>query len=372
MSRLLATLLIGLAIFGSISLHGFSLRNGMNDMIEADRVHNLIADGIPNPFMGKLTGVAAVDYMLFTLVNFFWPVCQAETPGLTLVGVVFGGQMVALFTLVMIEGFREGSKGRLVGFIGIYVFLFQTVGYAIFAPAYLAIFVLTSPTFATPTASNLIVSHVDAIPFGILFGYLPLSVVIALPYPAILSLKQKVLAIIFWQPTAHYAIYISKILSSLSPHKAKTSSIHRQLMHLRAAYKFALLFAVPAHLYVWTLSLTSMFWPSLFSAEARESLHPLNALIPPNPLKAWNAEAESIGQASLWLLQWDYWVGSISYMIFAVAAKSYATGKMGSKELAAAIGRMLALGPVAAALTLLWDRDEAVFEKAEKLGKKES
>lgn len=249
--------------------------------------------------------------------------------------------------------------------ISIYAFLFQTAGYAILAPLYLGLYALTSPTFATPTASNLIVSNVDAIPFGILLGYLPFSTVIALPYPAVLSLKQKIWAIILWQPTPHYAIYVAKILSSLSPHKSKTSSIPRQLMHLRAAYKFALLLAVPAHLYVWTLSLTAMFWPSLFSSQAQESLHPLNALIPRNPVKAWNAEASNIAQGSLWLLQWDYWIGSLAYWIFAVAAKSYATKKMGAKEIVRSIGRMMALGPLAAALTLLWDRDELVFGKAE-------
>lgn len=192
----------------------------------------------------------------------------------------------------------------------------------------------------------------------------------ALPYPGILSLKQKIWAIIFWQLTPHYATYITKILSSLSPHKSKTSSIPRQLMHLRAAYKFALLFAVPAHLYVWTLSLTSMFWPSLFTAAAAESLHPLNALIPTNPFNAWNAKVKSISQGSLWLLQWDYWIGSLSYLIFAMAAKSYATKRLGAKEVVVATGRMMAMGPLAAALTLLWDRDELVFGRGEDTKKK--
>lgn len=256
--------------------------------------------------------------------------------------------------------------------ISLYAFLFQTAGFAMLLPLYLALYVLTSPTFTTPTSSNLVVSNVDAIPFGILFGYLPFSTLMALPYSAVLSLKQKIWAIILWQPTPHYAIYIAKILSSLSPHKTKTSSIPRQIMHLRAAYKFALLFAVPAHLYVWTLSFTSTFWPSLFASDARTSLHPLNALIPINPLKAWNAEAKSISQGSLWLLQWNYWIGGLSYMIFAMTAKSYATKKMGAKEVVVATGRMIAIGPLAAALTLLWDRDELVLGRGEDTKKKGS
>ncbi|RDI78504.1 hypothetical protein Vi05172_g11486 [Venturia inaequalis] len=371
MSRFVAGLLIGLAIFGCIALHGFSIRNGMGEMIQVARAHNLLANGTRNPYMGKITGIGGVDSMLFTLISFFWPVSQGETPGLSLVGLLLGGQLVALLTVTMIEGFREGNKGRIVAFISIYAFLYQIAGFAILAPLYLSLYVLTSPTFSTPTAANLIVSNVDAIPFGILFGYLPFSALIALPYPAMLSLKQKIWAIILWQPTPHYATYISKILSSLSPHKSKTSSIPRQLMHLRAAYKFALLFAVPAHLYVWALSLTAMFWPSLFSSQAQGNLHPLNALIPRNPVHAWNAKASNIAEGSLWLLQWDYWTGSLSYLIFAIVAKSYATKKMAAKEVVAAMARMMAIGPLAAALTLLWDRDELVFGRGGDTQKKE-
>lgn len=115
MSKSVAGLLVSLAIFGVIALHGFSIRNGTSEMIDAVRDHHLLADGTRNPFMGKVTGIGGVDFMLFTLVNFFWPVSQGETPGLSLFGLLFGGQIVALLTMTMIEGFREGNKARAVG-----------------------------------------------------------------------------------------------------------------------------------------------------------------------------------------------------------------------------------------------------------------
>jgi hypothetical protein len=141
-------------------------------------------------------------------------------------------------------------------------------------------------------------------------------------------------------------------------------------MHLRAAYKFALLFAVPAHLFTWTLSLSAFFLPSLFTPQAAASMHPLNALIPPNPRKAWDAKAIDIAQGSLWLLKWDYWIGSIAYLVFAVAARSYASKKIGLKDVMAAVGRSVLLGPLSAALTLLWERDEMVLAKGEGKEKK--
>lgn len=114
MSPPLAFTFFLLATAGGIALHGFSIRNGMSEMIESARIHNLLTDGTRNPYMGKITGIGGVDFMLFTLVNFFWPVTQGETPGLSLLGVLFGGQLCAFLTMVMIEGFRAGNKGRVV------------------------------------------------------------------------------------------------------------------------------------------------------------------------------------------------------------------------------------------------------------------
>jgi hypothetical protein len=109
MSKPLAFVLIFLSIAGGVALHGFSIRNGMSDMIEAARIKNLLTDGTSNPYKGKITGIGFVDFMLFTLVNFFWPLTQGDTPGLTLIGLQFAGQMMPLLTIMMIEGFRSGG-----------------------------------------------------------------------------------------------------------------------------------------------------------------------------------------------------------------------------------------------------------------------
>jgi hypothetical protein len=137
-------------------------------------------------------------------------------------------------------------------------------------------------------------------------------------------------------------------------------------MHLRAAYKFALFFSVPIHMFTWTLSITSFCWPSLFTSEAAASLHPMNAFIPMNPVAAWNAKAIDIAQGSHWLLQWDYWIGSSAYMIFATVAKANASTKFSLRDVITAVRRMVLLGPLSAALTLLWERDEQVLGKAER------
>lgn len=141
-------------------------------------------------------------------------------------------------------------------------------------------------------------------------------------------------------------------------------------MHLHAAYKFEFVFSVPIHLIAWTLSLTSLVWPSLFTSEAAASLHPMSSFIPMSPLKAWDAKAVDIAEGSHWLLQWDYWIGSLAYFIFAIAAKSNATKKLILKDGIVIVGRMSLLGPIGAALTFHWERYEMVLGKAEGKEKK--
>jgi hypothetical protein len=234
---------------------------------------------------------------------------------------------------------------------------------AITVPAYLLIHVLTSPTFSSPTPSNLLVSNVDAIPFGLLFGLLAPTVYMVLPLPSILSIGQKIWSIVIWQASPIYAICVSWLLSAVSPHKSKTTSIPRQLMHLRAAYKFALVISVPVHIAAWTLSLTSLYAPSLFTSQVVIALHPLYAFIPKSPLSG--SKASDVAQGSHWFLQWDFWVTSAAFLVFAITAKYKVTGKNPVYDIISIGLRVALLGPMSAALTYMWERDELVLCKVE-------
>jgi hypothetical protein len=234
---------------------------------------------------------------------------------------------------------------------------------ALTAPIYLLFYTFTSPTFSSPTSSNLLVSDIDAVPFGLILGFISPTIYMGLPMPYILSATKKVWSIILWQASPIYAIYISKLLSAMSPHKAKTTSIPKQLMHLRAAYKFALVVSVPVHIASWTISLSSIIAPSLFTSQAATTLHPLNALIPQNPLLG--VKAIDVAQGAHWFLQWDFWVSSSAYLVFAVAAKYRAVGKNPLYDTFWIVSRVSLLGPMSAALTYLWERDEFVFGKVE-------
>jgi hypothetical protein len=69
-------------------------------------------------------------------------------------------------------------------------------------------------------------------------------------------------------------------------------------------------------------------------------------------------------------LKLDYWIGSIANLVFAVSARSYASKKIGLRDVMAAVGRSVLLGPLSATLTLLWERDEIVLGNDEVKEKK--
>jgi hypothetical protein len=226
--------------------------------------------------------------------------------------------------------------------------------------------VLTSPTFALPTRANLVVANIDAIPFGLIGGFIAPTMCMALPFPSINSLKFKIWSIMLWQASPLYAIYISKGLGALSPHAAKTTGTARQLLHLRAAYKFALVVAGLLNVGTWILCLSCLLFPSaIFTPQVSSSLHPLNALIPPNPFSAYHAHAADIAQGAHWFLQWDYWVSGLSYVVFAASAKHMVICKTSLGDVLAILVRIAVLGPMGAALLLLWERDELVLGRAD-------
>jgi len=60
------------------------------------------------------TGIGPIDKLCVQFIAFFWPVLNGLNPSLSLQGVHFLGQGYAIWTLVLVEGFREGNKGKLV------------------------------------------------------------------------------------------------------------------------------------------------------------------------------------------------------------------------------------------------------------------
>ncbi|KAI1609148.1 hypothetical protein EDD37DRAFT_140783 [Exophiala viscosa] len=369
-----------LIFLGGYCLHGFSTTNGLFPAVESLKSkHQLPSSGslISKPsFPNSFTGFDPPDGLLATLLLFFWPLLDGSNPAASLYGFLFAGQGVALLSSIILEASRKANKGRIIAFTTIYGILFQCLGAGLAAPLYLTIYLFTSPLVTssaalTPSAlsidEGLLTGHI----FGVSLGYIAPTILMTLPQPDILPLDTKITAIVLWQlfPVWQSIIaYVAKlIVGAKTPSASQADAQTRQISLLRTVYKLSLAVSTTTHIATWTLSLSTLLLPSLFTAQTVQDFHPLNVFVPPNPFS--DVKIGSIAQGSHWFLQYDYIITGAAYVIWASASR-YAVGVKNAKADAGGFGvgafldiicRCVLLGPYSAALTLLWDRDEAVF-----------
>lgn len=112
MSALSKISLLGLAVVGAGTLHGFGISTGFYDMVNMHKAKGVLPNG--SLYDPSITGVAALDDFLGTLVQFFWPCVDGSAPGLTLQTAMFGGQILSFLVIWLVEGHRNGNKGKFV------------------------------------------------------------------------------------------------------------------------------------------------------------------------------------------------------------------------------------------------------------------
>jgi hypothetical protein len=112
MSALAKLSLLALIFVGGATIHGLSVSSGYYELIEVHKAKGVLHDGtLYNP---KITGIEGLDDFLGTLVQFFWPIADGSSPGSTLQSLLFTSQFVPFLMIWLLEGFREGNKGKLV------------------------------------------------------------------------------------------------------------------------------------------------------------------------------------------------------------------------------------------------------------------
>lgn len=256
----------------------------------------------------------------------------------------------------------------------IYGVLFQTIGAGIIVPLYLTIYLFTSPlvtlgTALTPSALAVDEGILSGLPFGVLLGYIIPSIAMSLPEPTLISQTAKVLAIVVWQlfPVwANLFTFLSKALvGPETRYPSGPEALKNQLPRLKTVYKLAMAVSVPTHIATWTLSLSTVLFPVLFTPSTVEAFHPLNVIVPPNPFG--NGKISSVAQGAVWFLQYDYLITSFVYVVWGVVCRYGKLGGFGFASLLDVIGRCAIMGPIATALHLLQDRDEIVFAASETL-----
>lgn len=70
--------------------------------------------GTTQPVKQRYTGIKAIDDQLVFLVVMFWEIIDGSMPDLSLFSFMFAGQALCSYTLILIEGVRNGNRGKLV------------------------------------------------------------------------------------------------------------------------------------------------------------------------------------------------------------------------------------------------------------------
>lgn len=263
------------------------------------------------------------------------------------------------------------KSGRLTLYSAtIYGLLCQAGGVGLICPLYLLLYVFTSPTVSVPSFGNLAIDPaiLSGIPIAFTLGFLGPTVFMSLPSPDVISLDTKVKALALWQPFPVYLYIVLQVWKVFSEGPRPTTSSLEQLKKLRNVYKFGLMLAVPVHAIVWGFSLGALVSPQIFTPAIAKAFHPMNALIPQNPLTYATTPVSSMAQGALNFLQWDYLSASTAYVVFSLSARFNRKVEPSGFTVSAFAGlgaRVAVLGPMGTALSYLWERDEIVLGKEE-------
>ena len=258
----------------------------------------------------------------------------------------------------------------------------MVAGLAMMAPLYLLLHLTLSTTSSKPTTENVWVKRVysNAILCGILLGYVLPTIVMSLPTPSLISPETKMNAVMFWQGSPLWAIIIAAVWVQIASSLCGTKSINKEKSPLtisqedkdasRSLYLIAITVGAVTNVAALSLSICSAICPNVFATSVVDQLSLLNLLVPPIPNS--NIQMHSFIQGATWFIQWDYAMVSIAYLVWGLAMRhsvpsskySMLRGNFVIKALLCSL-RVIVLGPVAAALSFVWERDEALWAVAE-------
>ncbi|EKG19691.1 hypothetical protein MPH_03002 [Macrophomina phaseolina MS6] len=348
----------------------FSFNNGMFPTI-ADIIDNPNATTLPDTdiaFSREWTGVAALDRQLTALLVFFWKLVDGKYPSATLQSVHFFGQIGSFWTLLQLEARREGNKRRLIAYTTLFGLLYQNISVAITIPIWCLLHLLTLPNTNSATlTSRLSVSASDArlLPWAMAIGYIAPSIAMALPSPGVVPASTQQLLVSLWQPFPLWVYLVGTVLRPFFSTAASATSPLQSYHSTSRTHLFALLLAAIPHTTALSLSLSSFLFPQLFDASTAASFHPARAFLPKVSLKGM--EPLPLAEGILRFMQWDEAVSTAAAVVWAATVYLRDTKTKGGQRfgllglLARALGWTVVGGPSAAAVALVWARDEVVL-----------
>ena len=242
----------------------------------------------------------------------------------------------------------------------------QNIAFAVVIPIWCIVHLSLSPTVSSRRLSDYLINVPDlaGIAFAMVNFYILLSLLTSLPAPSVIShdLKQWLLA--SWQ---FFPVWVSLVqgavsylLSRLGEEYSGASSIGK-MTWMRALYLGLLTAAGLGQAKTLTLMWTSSFLPGLFADDFVGVFDFSNVFLP--AATSPYTTTPSIGAGAFLLLQYDYFIGSVSLALWSTVlfVNTYRNGTVErSRALMVAGGVvMLALtGPLGYATAFVWARDE--------------
>ncbi|KAL0936021.1 uncharacterized protein CTRU02_208236 [Colletotrichum truncatum] len=347
-----------LSIFylAKVAISDLGAVNGLNDALG----RHLEAEPIP------FTSVKQLDALLTLLVRFFQPIVTGNDLPLTLFCVFMGGQVLALHMLILIEGMRFGSRGKIISYTSAWGILWQLITIGATLPVYFLVWLWTSGVSGATTpdayAAAISIDQVEAraITGAWTFGVLLPSIFAGLPSPRIISQQMQEVALAVWQGfplwTGLWQVFLAGLvrLLDLIP-EAIRDKPETKIGRFHKIYAYTLTFVA--------LSYYGTFGYVYFKAGASPVELLKDILRPTSP---WDSTPmASVEKGTLTLLQWDLYC-SVSATWTWIAYVAYARAGFGQVIVDLVKGALwsVVVGPGGAALAVIWGRDVGAIRAA--------
>jgi hypothetical protein len=252
------------------------------------------------------------------------------------------------------------------------IFIFNQ-SHAVFTSLYLAIRLLVAVPATTRESLMIDTTHLCAIPWSFLLGYLMPLFIMAMPGFSISGFNTKHMAASLYQ---QWNLYISLFHVLLVMWWAPTGTMNQ----LRDEGPESLSsIARPVYILALSMAVLSVWVPILFSfalrvlqkirkapASSYKNLGLVSLFVPPSPWS--NLKCKDALEGGKWLLQWDGIIGGLSTAVWAIALYAEARSVIQPQEtLGSFCMRLLWYvilgGPIGGAIGALWERDMLVLQQ---------
>ncbi|CAO1597056.1 hypothetical protein XANCAGTX0491_000885 [Xanthoria calcicola] len=321
------------------------------------------------PLKKTYTGVGPIDFQLTVLTLFFYNIVDGTHPHASLHAYQFAGQLVAGWSLLMMESLRQGHRGRMISFITLWGIAMQLGTFATVAPIYFAIHLSTSPTVWSRNQSEFLVnsSKLHSIPYSVAVAFVVPASLLALPAPSVIGYDTKQLFMVIWQAFPLMVGILQSIVpnvrSRLNDQVVVEESKEHTIEHMRVVYAIMLVVAWMTRISTWTISLSAVFFPGIFAYWVDSLLKPSSVFLP--AAFTSSVKMPSIAAGAFQLLQYDDIIGAAAMVLWSATLYIVAMERKNPAGWVSLLIKGVLIealaGPLAFATAAVWARDEMIF-----------